>query len=46
VHSTTHPAAALDKEHPQPAPEAADGDEAEELFATLDAEAEEEEQKE
>ena len=41
VHSTTHPAAALDKENPQPASEAPPSD-AEELFATLDAEAQEE----
>jgi integrase/recombinase XerD len=41
VHSATHPGAALDREHPQPAPETA-SDEAKELFATLDAEAEEE----
>jgi integrase/recombinase XerD len=41
VHSTTHPAASLDKENPQPAPEAP-ANHAEELFATLDAEAQEE----
>ena len=44
VHTATHPAAALDKEHPQPAPAAADGDAEEELFATLEAEAQEENQ--
>jgi len=41
VHSATHPGAALDREHPQPASETA-SDDAEELFATLDAEVEEE----
>jgi integrase/recombinase XerD len=42
VHSATHPAAALDKQPAQPALTAADADAEEELFATLAAEAEEE----
>jgi integrase/recombinase XerD len=42
VHNATHPAAALDREHPQPAIAATDAEAKEELFATLDAEAEEE----
>lgn len=42
VHTATHPAALLDREHAQPAPAAADAEAQEELFATLDAEAEEE----
>ena len=46
VHSATHPAAALDKEHPQPVPAVADDEAEEELFATLDAEAAEENEEE
>ncbi len=43
VHSATHPAALLDHEHAQPTTTAAaDAEAQEELFATLDAEAEEE----
>jgi hypothetical protein len=41
VHTATHPAAALDHEHAQPTT-AADAEAQEELFAALDAEAEEE----
>ncbi|MGB8495495.1 MAG: site-specific tyrosine recombinase XerC [Candidatus Acidiferrum sp.] len=46
VHSATHPAAALDKEHRQSVPAVADGEAEEELFATLDAEAAEENEEE
>ena len=48
VHTATHPAAKLDHEHTQPAAETTDNQAQEELFAALDAEAEEEptEQKE
>jgi integrase/recombinase XerD len=43
VHSTTHPAASLDKKTVPPLPgHSTPASEAEELFATLDAEAEEE----
>ncbi|MGA7447527.1 MAG: tyrosine-type recombinase/integrase [Terriglobales bacterium] len=42
VHTATHPGAALDHEHKQPAADAADDPAKEELFAALDAEAEEE----
>jgi integrase/recombinase XerD len=44
VHTATHPAAALDHEHAQPTT-AADAEAQEELFAALDAEAEEENEK-
>jgi integrase/recombinase XerD len=42
VHTATHPAAALDHEHTQPAADTTDNQAKEELFAALDAEAEEE----
>ena len=45
VHSTTHPAASLDKKNAPPLPgHSTPASEAEALFATLDAEAEEEEE--
>ena len=44
VHTDTHPAAALDHEHVQPTT-AADAEAQEDLFAVLDAEAEEENEK-
>jgi integrase/recombinase XerD len=43
VHTATHPAAVLDKEHPQ-STTAADAEAQEELFAALDAEAKEDEE--
>jgi integrase/recombinase XerD len=43
VHTATHPAAKLDHEHKQPAAETTDDQVKEKLFATLDAEATEEE---
>ena len=46
IHSATHPAAQLDHEHTQPTPaETTDNQAQEELFAALDAEAEEEHEK-
>jgi hypothetical protein len=44
VHNATHPGAALDKNHPQPALPEADSEAKEELFAALDAEVAEEEE--
>jgi integrase/recombinase XerD len=44
VHNATHPGAALDKNHPQPALPEADSEAKEELFAALDAEGAEEEE--
>jgi integrase/recombinase XerD len=46
VHTATHPGAALDLEPKQPAAETADDQAKEELFAALDAEAEEEHEEE
>jgi integrase/recombinase XerD len=44
VHTATHPGATLDKEHAQITAEATDDEAKEELFAALDAEAEEDEE--
>jgi integrase/recombinase XerD len=46
VHTATHPAAALDHEHGQPAADSTDDQAKEELFAALDAEATEEHEEE